>query len=90
LNLAARIRELEGEKLLKDVEDYPSEMIPVGLHDPFSGEKYPWNEEKSTFYSYGPDGIDNGCAIMYDPTNGTISGGDIWIKKAEKQKSEEE
>ncbi len=31
------------------------------------------------YYSIGPDEIDNKAEIQYDPTNGTISPGDIWL-----------
>jgi len=31
-------------------------------------------------YSVGPDGIDQGAGILYDPTNGTVSAGDIFFK----------
>lgn len=31
-------------------------------------------------YSIGPDRSDNNTTITYDPTNGTISAGDIWVK----------
>lgn len=33
-----------------------------------------------TVYSLGPDGEDDGGAISYDPTNGTVSGGDVRLR----------
>lgn len=33
-------------------------------------------------YSFGPDKIDNKAAILYDPTNGTLSSGDIYFVTA--------
>lgn len=32
------------------------------------------------YYSVGPDKIDQNMSIPYDPTNGTISPGDIWLE----------
>ena len=37
-------------------------------------------------YSVGPDGVDDKLEIIYDPTNGTISPGDIIVFKYEKTK----
>ena len=31
-------------------------------------------------YSFGPDEDDDRCTIAYDPTNGTVSDGDIFMK----------
>ena len=35
------------------------------------------NSKEWTFWSHGPDGVDDHGVILYDPTNGTLSGGDI-------------
>lgn len=35
--------------------------------------------------SFGPDNIYNESGEVYDPTNGTVSGGDIWRKQNGKQ-----
>ncbi len=48
-------------------------------NDPFTGKKY--LEINGVSYSVGPDGIDNGLKLIYDPTNGTISPGDIIVPK---------
>lgn len=45
--------------------------------DPFSGT--PLREAKGHLYSVGPDQVDQGMALIYDPTNGTFSEGDIPI-----------
>jgi len=47
----------------------------VSRGDPFSGE--PLKMQDGIVYSIGPDGEDNFCSIIYDPTNGTGSPGDI-------------
>ncbi len=43
--------------------------------DPFTGNPYP--EVDGVSYSLGPDQIDHQLAVVYDPTNGTFSPGDI-------------
>lgn len=43
--------------------------------DPFPGQ--PFREKDGVRYSVGPDYVDDGMAVEYDPTNGTISAGDI-------------
>ncbi|MCE5231642.1 type II secretion system protein GspG [bacterium] len=54
------------------------ESVPV---DPFSGKPllYSLSADKKTYqlWSVGPDSTDNKTVISYDPTNGTVSGGDI-------------
>lgn len=55
-------------------------LLPGGLPiDPFSGVPLRAAEydEGLRLYSIGPDETDNGGAISYDPSNGTISPGDI-------------
>jgi hypothetical protein len=46
--------------------------------DPFSGRP-PKQTDEGQLYSIGPDGIDNALTIIYDPTNGVGSPGDIPI-----------
>lgn len=74
------------EELLKPIR-YISE-VPK---DPFSKSgndslKYVINYSNNSYsiYSVGPDGIDNSYAIIYDPTNGTQSAGDIVYTNAKK------
>ena len=38
-------------------------------------------EAPEHYYSIGPDRKDDGGALLYDPTNGTISRGDIWLNR---------
>jgi type II secretory pathway pseudopilin PulG len=58
--------------------------VPIDLYVPQAeGEgmyvKYVPAEDRKDWliYSYGPDETDNKGQTLYDPTNGTISGGDI-------------
>lgn len=53
------------------------EVVPI---DPFSGKPFPYERNGDTYrlWSVGPDSSsDNAAGINYDPTNGTISPGDI-------------
>ncbi len=45
--------------------------------DPFSGTYF--KSQDGILYSVGPDGKDDKLHIIYDPTNGTISRGDIIV-----------
>lgn len=46
--------------------------------DPFSG--VPFRNVEGSTYSVGPDRTDGLLTVKYDPTNGTISAGDIKIQ----------
>ncbi len=52
------------------------------VEDPFTGEPLQTIEEPGArvIYSLGPDGEDQRAAVSYDPTNGTFSAGDIFIR----------
>jgi hypothetical protein len=47
--------------------------------DPFSDTDFVYGRVRDTFfiYSIGPDLVDDKVGIIYDPTNGTVSSGDI-------------
>ncbi|MBX3727824.1 MAG: hypothetical protein KF858_01465 [Candidatus Sumerlaeia bacterium] len=52
------------------------DVIAVGATDPFTNQ--PLRASNSGFhYSIGPDLIDQGAVLLYDPSNGTLSTGDI-------------
>ena len=61
--------------LFEGITRHYSEEIKRG--DPFSGQ--PYRMINDNFYSIGPDGKDDRLRIIYDPTNGTYSAGDIKI-----------
>lgn len=62
-----------------------SELVPQYFGalpvDPFSGKNFMYNLSRKgdnyTLYSLGPDRNDDDAKMLYDPTNGTISGGDL-------------
>ena len=55
------------------------------LMDPFNGEAFGYKAASDgstyTLHGVGPDRKDEKTAVLYDPTNGTISGGDIFFKQ---------
>ena len=79
LRTARRLRALEKGVSLTD----PSLLVPEYLEalpvDRFSesGASYRFAGD---FYSIGNDRIDDGGAIVYDPTNGAPSKGDIFLR----------
>jgi hypothetical protein len=77
LYTAKKLFFLEHQKEPEKMEDLVPEYIPELLIDPFT-EKEPFRKE-SFFYSIGPDELDQKGAILYDPTNGTITPGDIFF-----------
>lgn len=55
---------------------------PAGGTDPFGNQPLKTADEggATVLYSVGPDKQDDGGAISYDPTNGTVSRGDIFLR----------
>lgn len=49
------------------------------FQDPFTGQPVKFTPQ--AIYSLGPDKSDQGGGIIYDPTNGTISAGDVVLRK---------
>jgi hypothetical protein len=77
--LASRIEELETGRPAGDMSALVEKYLPNGLTDPFADAAYRRDTETETVYSIGPDRADNQAKISYDPTNGTVSGGDILL-----------
>ncbi len=77
---AAWYRAIKQGKFPETSEDFAS-LLPEGPPaDPFDSEPLKFRTDDDLFvcYSYGPDEKDNRAAFAYDPTNGTISPGDIF------------
>ena len=56
----------------------------INIHkDPFTENGLKYLNHSNTFYSIGPDRVDQKLKILYDPTNGIFSSGDIMVKKYE-------
>lgn len=77
LRLATRILELEGKGDGTGDEEQVSRLLTEMPVDPFSGASFLRDEAAGVYYSVGPDGGDDRLGEIYDPTNGTISRGDL-------------
>lgn len=49
--------------------------------DPFSEDGLKFSNQFDIYYSIGPDRVDQFLEVIYDPTNGVFSAGDIEVKK---------
>ena len=60
--------------------------------DPFAGKsfRYRLDGDRYAMWSLGPDSADNAAETIYDPTNGTMSQGDIILKLSPAQTTETE
>ncbi|MFB3895229.1 MAG: hypothetical protein ACE14V_02890 [bacterium] len=70
------LKRKQWPKELNDLKTYVSPM-PV---DPFNDQSFLWavdSSGKPFSYSVGPDFKDNAVKVVYDPTNGVMSVGDI-------------
>jgi hypothetical protein len=84
-NLArvALTRSLDPEAMPPEIKDYFNTDQQNPWRDPFTEESFKLVEDEdggTTIYSLGPDQEDQGGRIAYDPTNGTLSPGDIVIR----------
>ena len=70
------LKNKQWPKGLKDLEPDYITKVPM---DPFVDKPFQWSQDSGVpfVYSVGPDFIDDSVKIYYDPTNGTVSGGDI-------------
>lgn len=85
---AARYLFLSSGKFPITAADF-APFLPDGLpQDPFSAQplRFTPNREPFMIYSIGPDEMDDKATVVYDPTNGTISAGDIFIEMPRKRK----
>ena len=79
---AAKYRLVTQGSFPKSADQF-APFLPQGPpKDPFGDGplKFLSTTDSLTCYSIGPDKNDNRATIAYDPTNGTISGGDILLK----------
>ncbi len=85
---AARYRFLKNGEFPKSAADFAPLLSGGPPEDPFGNQPLRFISEKEPFviYSIGPDEKDNAASITYDPTNGTVSRGDIFIKIPRKRK----
>jgi hypothetical protein len=79
LMVATRLMQLRGEPSTGSLSAFVPNYLPKAPLDPFSEKPYLWQPSEGCFYSVGPDRTDNRLEKRYDPTNGTLSSGDIGL-----------
>ncbi len=77
IGLARRLAELEGNPSPQAVKDLVTKYLPTEPLDPFTSAAFRLNPTTGAFYSVAADLKDNDGTLSYDPTNGTLSAGDI-------------
>ena len=83
---AARYHFLTTGKFPGSPEQF-APLLPNGLpQDPFTTTTLRLISGKDSFvvYSVGPDAKDDAASLVYDPTNGTVSAGDIFLQIPQK------
>ena len=83
LETARKLYTLEKGSAPAKLADLALADLPQIPADVFAAEKATFKESEKGFYSLGPDRKDNANAIAYDPTNGTLSVGDIALGRGE-------
>lgn len=82
LSSAIRVYQSKNQKMPEKLED----LVPIPLNplpqDPFASSpfKYFSQDTEVILYSIGPDTTDDHAQLVYDPTNGVTSKGDIVVR----------
>jgi hypothetical protein len=77
MSAAARRHQLETGKLPLQAREF-TPLLAVPPPDPFTSEPLHFaNDNPYRCYSFGPDKKDDAGLLYYDPTNGTVSPGDL-------------
>ncbi len=76
---AIQMYHLQKKKWSKSLEELKPDYLATIPLDPFTKKPFLWSQDSTGpfAYSVGPDFKDNSAKIVYDPTNGTVSSGDI-------------
>ncbi|MFH1743439.1 MAG: hypothetical protein ABIH23_30920 [bacterium] len=78
LALASRLVQIKTGEIPTGTASFVPDYLPQQLQDPFTDEEmYRFNTQWKVFYSVGPDKSDDQNQIVYNPSNGTVSQGDI-------------
>lgn len=80
LETALKLFRLETGQEPESLDEVVNAYLDKIPKDIFSEKKEPLKFNNGKAYSIGPDKTDQGAKIQYDPTNGTLSGGDIFFK----------
>ncbi len=79
LNTARKFYMLQHTDVVTQIDDLVPEYLPEIPVDVFRKDRGAYTSEP-VFYSLGPDGVDQHTAVLYDPTNGILSAGDIFFE----------
>ena len=79
IRVASKLYELEKGAEAESLGDLAPDYLPTIPVDPFAGDGVSYRRADGRYYSVGPDGVDDGGAVTYDPANGTASAGDIFL-----------
>ena len=76
--MAYRVEKGKFPGSLEEASQIIGMSVPV---DPFTLQpvRYKSDGKHGVVYSLGPDMTDNQAGVVYDPTNGTVSAGDVVI-----------
>lgn len=82
-NMSGGITKSKVSRTLAELSRFPSIIATRGKipTDDVWGNPYSFHDDgtKEYYYSWGPDQVDNGGWTLYDPSNGTVSKGDIFL-----------
>jgi hypothetical protein len=82
LATASKLYMVEHGKAPEKMADLAPAYLPAPLVDRLARGKAPYAVKEGRFYSVGPDGKDDRLKVNYDPSNGTVSGGDLALKQS--------
>ena len=79
---ATRVYQAQHQKEPDKLENLVPDLMVSVPKDPFSNLTFEYLNRggEVTFYSFGPDTTDNQARLFYDPTNGTVSNGDVVVR----------
>jgi hypothetical protein len=81
LHLAQRLAQVEGGAAPPVGPGAVAAYIQPVPEDAFSSSPLLFQAEQNRFYSVGPDKDDDKLEFIYDATNGTVSNGDLVVRK---------
>ncbi len=79
---AIRVYQSKNQKMPEKLENLVPDPLTTLPQDPFTSLTFNYFSQSTevVLYSVGPDTTDDHAQLLYDPTNGTMSKGDIVVK----------
>ena len=79
---AIRLYQSKNHKTPNKLEDLIPNPLNTLPQDPFTSLSFHYSNQSSeiVLYSFGPDTTDDHAQLLYDPTNGMMSQGDILVR----------